>query len=186
MSRPDNERVQQARAGAHEARQFVHRRRFGFAGTEPPEGRSSIRHWGSIGVGVVAFIVSFAQVEAGAALAVVSLALGVPRSWTWANDRFSSLTWVVAVAMLVVGEILFIVGGPAIRRTSGSGHGPGAASILVAFSSAVAVVGYYRRWGTAGNAAYWHRQLRKGDPAARQAAREYAEKSGRTWPDADG
>jgi len=185
MSRPDHDRVEQARGAAHEAQRYMHRRRFGTVGTEPPEGRSPVRQWGSIGIGIAAFIVSFAQIEVGAALAVISLALGVPRSWTWSGDRLSSLTWVIAVAMLIVGVALDIFGSDAIRRTAGGGHSPGAAAILVAFSSAVAIVGYYRRWGTTGNTVYWQHQRRKGDPDAVAAGEARIKASGRTWPHED-
>jgi hypothetical protein len=186
MSRSDRDRIEQARGAAHEAQRYMHRRRFGTVGTEPPQGRNPVRQWGSIGLGIIAFIVSFAQIEVGAALTVVSLALGVPRSWTWAGDKVSSLTWAVAAVMLVVGEALYIFGSDAVRRSAGGGHGPGAAAILIAFSNAVAVSGYYRRWGTAGNSAYWQHQRRKGDPDAVAVGEARIKASGRTWDDSDG
>lgn len=185
MSQHDSDRIQQARVAAHEARRYVHRRRFGTVGTEPPEGRSAIRQYGSICVGIVAFLVALANVEAGAALTAISLAIGVPRSWTWANDRLSSLAWGVAVAMLVVGELLFILGDEAMRRTANSGHGTGAACLLVAFSNVVSVTSFYRRWGTPGNTAYWMRQRRKGDPDAIAHGQALGKALGRHYDDAD-
>jgi hypothetical protein len=136
-------------------------------------------------VGIVALLVSLASVEAGAALTVVSLAIGVPRSWTWAGDKLSSLSWIVAVVMLVVGEVLFLVGDEAIRRTSTGGHSPGAASILVAFSNAVANLGFYRRWGGGGDSIYWLRQFRKGDPEAIAYGEKLQKASGRHYDDKD-
>lgn len=183
MSRPEHDRVQQSRTAAHEARRYVHRRRFGTVGTEPPEGRSELRQWGSISIGIVALIVSFVVIEVGAALAAVSFILGAPRSWTWANDKLSSLTWVVGVLTLVVGEILFVVGSPSIRQTPGHGHGAGAASVLIGLSSLVAIAGYYRRWGTPGNVAYWDRQLRKGDPEAAAYGARLQKARGRHYDD---
>lgn len=183
MSKPDSDRIHQTRAAAHGARRYMHRRRFGTVGTEPPAGRSAIRQYGSICVGVVAFLVSFASVEAGAALTLGSLILGVPRSWTWVNDKLSSLSWVIAATMLLVGEILFLVGDEAMRRTPGGGHGAGAACLLVAFSNVVAVAGFYRRWGTPGNAAYWQHQRRQGDPDAAAYGQALGEALGRHHDD---
>lgn len=184
MNTPSNEPGGPARAAAREARRSMHRRRFGTPGTEPPAGRNPVRHWGSIGVAIVATIVSFSKVtEVGAALAVVSFALGVPRSWTWANDRLASLSWAAGAAMLIAGEILYIVGDSAIRQTPGGGRSAGAAPILIGVSTLVAIPGYYRRWGRTGNTAYWDRQMRKGDPDALAAIRSKEQASGRSLGD---
>jgi hypothetical protein len=178
MSRPKGERNVPVRAAARDARRWARRSRFGYPGTEPPEGRNPIRRYGSIGLGILAALVCLGNgLEVGAALALVSFVLGSPRAWTWANDRLSSIGWSAGLGMLAVGEILYAAGGKAERVSLGS-RSAGAASILISLSALVALGTYARRWGTGGNMAYTSIRLRKGDPEAMAAVRRIAEREG--------
>jgi hypothetical protein len=185
MSRFDNGRSRQVKVAAHGARGAVHRARFGYPGTEPADGRNPIRRYGSIGAALVAIIVCINNsLEVGAALALVSFVLGAPRSWTWVNDRLSSLTWSLGAGILVAGEILYIAGGNS-ERESLSGKSAGAAAILISLSAVVALASYLRRWGTSGNIASTAIGLRKRDPAAIAAVQRRAEREGYRPTDAD-
>jgi len=178
-------RPNRALAAAHSSRAWVHRRRFGWAGTEPPEGRNPIRRWGSIGLAAVGLlVVGVGQTQIAAGMLLVSLVLGAPRARTLANDRISCVLWALSVVLLAVGEIVWLAGGSAARDSLDS-RSAGAGAALVGLSLVPALLGYFRRWGTSGNVGYLHLQARRGDRAALAATRGRAEREGYQQPEDD-
>jgi hypothetical protein len=185
VSRSGPDRRDQALAAAHASRAWVHRRRFGWPGTEPPEGRNPIQRWGSISLSFAALlVVAVGQTEVAALMLLVALVLGTPRGWTLANDRISSALWALSVVLLVVGEIFWLAGGPA-ARTSLDSKSAGAGPVLIGLALVPAILGFFRRWGTSGNVMYQYLQARRGDPAALAATRERAEREGWKFGDDD-
>jgi hypothetical protein len=168
-----------AASAAGRSRAFVHRRRFGWPGTEPPEGRRPIPRYGAQVLALVALLLNAASaVEASAAVALVALVLGVPRGWTWANDRISAALWAAAALVLVAGEIAWLAGGVSAREAYGSHGQAGAAALLIGACTLLALGGFYRRWGTQGNIWVRSQGLRRGDPAARANVRARTEREG--------
>lgn len=185
MTRSAPDRRDQALAAAHASRAWAHRRRFGWPGTEPPDGRNPIRRWGSIGLSVAALLgLAVGQTELSALLLLVALVLGAPRGWTLANDRASCGLWSLSVVLLVAGEIVWLAGGSTARASLDS-KSAGAGAVLVGLSLVPALLGFFRRWGTSGNVAYLHLQARRGDPAALAATRQRAEREGYEFSDED-
>jgi hypothetical protein len=185
VSRTKPDRRDQALAAAHTSRAWMHRRRFGWPGTEPPEGRNPVLRWGSIGLALVGLlVVAVGQTEIAAALTLLSLAFGAPRAWTLANDRISCAIWGLSAVLLIIGEIVYAAGGSAARASLDS-KSAGAGAVLVGLSLIPALVGYFRRWGTAGNVGYLDLQVRRGDPTARAAVRARAEREGYKPPPDD-
>jgi hypothetical protein len=181
-----SDREARALAAAAHARRTTHRSRFGWAGTEPPEGRQPLQRWGAQACAFAGLIaVALGAVEVGAAFALVGLVLGVPRAWTWANDRASSMLWSVAVGLLVAAEVTYASGDSAARRGFGAHGGAGSAALLVFACTVALLIVTFRRWGTAGNVAYTSRQLSHRDPVAMSAVRERDERAGRTPHDPD-
>jgi hypothetical protein len=182
-TRPDH--TDQALAAAHSSRAWAHRRRFGWPGTEPPEGRNPVRRWGGIGLALVGLLViAVGQTQIAAALILLSLVFGAPQAWTLANDRISCGLWALSAMLLIAGEIVYAPGGTAARASLDS-KSAGAGAVLIGLSLIPALVGYFRRWGTAGNVAYLDLQVRRGDPAATAAVRKRAEREGYKPPPDD-
>ena len=186
MSPTRPQRSDQALAAAHSSRAWAHRRRFGWPGTEPPESRNPVRRWGGIGVALAGLlVVAIGQTEIAAALVLLSLVFGAPQAWTLANDRISCGLWALSAVLLIAGEIVWVAGGSS-ARASLDAKSAGAGAILVGLSLIPALMGYFRRWGTAGNVMYQHLQAQRGDPAALAAGRQRAGREGyKPPPDAD-
>ncbi len=185
MSKTRPDRTDQALAAAHSSRAWVHRRRFGWPGTEPPEGRNRVRRWGSIGLATAGLlVVAVGQTQIAAALLLVSLVLGVPRAWTLANDRISCAMWALSAVLLIAGEIAYLAGGSAGRASLDS-KSAGAGAVLIGLALIPALVGFFRRWGTAGNVGYLDLQVRRRDPAAIASVRQRAEREGYKPPPDD-
>jgi hypothetical protein len=167
-------------AATRAARQGAKRWRMGLPGTEPYEVRRPVwRGFAAQCVIVVSLILVIADSpQVGAAVALVSLLLGLPKTWVWLNDRISAGSWILAAVLLAGGEVAWLTGGSAARRSLAAKGSPGLALILFAICGFVALAGYLRRWGTAGQVGYTSRRLGKGDPEAVDAFVDNAEHQG--------
>jgi hypothetical protein len=181
----ESEGAAQVLAATRAARGYAHRRRLGLPGTEPYEVRRPVwRGYAAECLGIAAvLLVVLASVQAGAAVALVALAVGMPRTWLWANDRASAFSWGLAVVLLAAGEIAWLAGGTSARHSLSSKGDPGAAALLIGVCGFVALLGYFRRWGTSGNVLYTQRMLGRDDPEAGRATAESAEREGWRPPD---
>jgi hypothetical protein len=178
----------QVLAATRAAHRYAQRRRLGLPGTEPSEVRRPLwRGYAAEGLGVVALLLSgLTSAQAAAAVALAALVVGAPKAWVWGHDRLSGFSWGLAAALLVAGEVAYMSGGRAARVSLASKGHAGAAGLLIAACAVVALVGFFRRWGTRGNVFYTGSQLRKGDPRAVRAVTAGAEREGWRHPDPGG
>ena len=162
--------------GAAGAGQLARRARLGFIGSEPfearrPVARTYVAEYGSL-AGLAVTLAG--QIQLGVAIVAVCLLIGLPKAWTWANDRLGSGLWVLGAVLLIAAEIAW--GGGGAARDTLSHHGsPGSAMVLTFIGGVVALLGFYRRWGTGGNVFYTARQR---DPEAAAVASEAARREG--------
>ncbi len=155
---------------------LVRRSRLGFIGSEPYEARRPVArtHVATYGALVALLVTLAGQVQLGAAIGAACLLVGAPKAWTWTHDRLGAGLWVIAAALLVDGELAW-ASGPAARETLAHRGNPGVALALVFIGGLVSLVGYFRRWGTAGNVFYAAGQH---DPESAVVAAEAARREG--------
>jgi hypothetical protein len=151
---------------ARDTRAWVHRKRLGWPGTEPAGASHFVQRFGSqpIAIGVLVLVGTHVPVAMG--LAAVALVLGLPGAWVRANDRLSTLPWIVAVVLLLAAAIAYAVGGHGARAGFGAHGQAGTAAALTGICAVIQLVGYLRRWGTQGNLGVRTLGLRRDDPAA--------------------
>ncbi len=80
--------------------------------------------------------------------------------------------------LVVAGELTWQLGGAAARVSLASKGHAGAADLLGAAGALVLLIGFFRRWGTAGNVFYASRQSDTGDPEAQAITAEAARREG--------
>ncbi len=176
---PPTAEDEQALAIGHDGRglaRLVRRSRLGFIGSEPYEARRPVARTYVATYGALAalFVTLAGQVRVSGAIVAACLLVGAPKAWTWTHDRFGAGLWVLAAALLGAGELAW-ASGPAARETLVHHGNPGSALALVFIGGLVALVGFFRRWGTGGNVFYAGRQ---DDPEAVAVAAEAARREG--------
>lgn len=182
---PPTAEDEQALKIGHDGRglaRLVRRSRLGFIGSEPYEARRPVARTYVATYGALAglFVTLAGQVHAGVAIVAACLLVGAPKTWTWTHDRLGAGLWVLAAALLVAGEVTW-ASGPTARATLAHHGNPGSALALVFIGGLVALVGFFRRWGTGGNVFYAAGQHdAEADAVAAEAARR--EGAGRNRP----
>ena len=77
-------------------------------------------------------------------------AIGAPKAWTWANDRFGAGLWSISAILLIASAVAWASKGAA-RSVVTHHHGHvGTAQALALIGVFVGLIACYRRWGTGG------------------------------------
>lgn len=150
---------------ASDTRAWVHRRRLGWPGTEPAGASHLVQRFGSQLISMAVLVVVGTHVPAAMGLAAAALVFGLPGAWVRANDRLSTLCWIVAVGLLLVAATVYAVGGSGARAGFGAHGQAGTAAALTGICAVIQMLGYLRRWGTRGNLGLRLRGMRTEDPA---------------------
>ena len=112
--------------------------------------RTYVALWGTL----VALVVTLTgSVVAGGAVIIAGLLVGVPKAWTWAHDQLGAGLWLIGLTLAAAGEIIWVTGGASAHGTLSTHSGSRTALVLTLVGGFVAVLGYFRRWGTGGSSA---------------------------------